>query len=140
MNSGQEAFDRYLARGKPAYEERKRLTPEEACQQIRSSGGVPVLAHPGQMRLQPEELRLFAKGLVEYGLCGMEVFYPNGKPSRISEEVRIAQDLGLEVTAGSDYHGAIKPSIVLGGTGCSWREQGLIVERLRARLRPGLAE
>jgi predicted metal-dependent phosphoesterase TrpH len=133
VSSTQEAFDRYLARGKPAYVERKRLTPEEACHQILASGGLPVLAHPAQLRFEIGELRDFVGTLVEEDLCGMEVFYPNRSPSRVAEEMQIAESFGLEVTAGSDYHGAGKPHIVLGGTGCPWVEQIAMVERLHAR-------
>ncbi|MER3460489.1 MAG: hypothetical protein C4303_04910, partial [candidate division GAL15 bacterium] len=44
--SFEEAFTRYLARGRPAYVERERFTPEEAVQVILQAGGVPVFAHP----------------------------------------------------------------------------------------------
>ena len=41
-----EAFDKYLGKGKPAYADRRRMTPENSIQLIREAGGVPVLAHP----------------------------------------------------------------------------------------------
>lgn len=135
VDSAQAAFDRYLARGRPAYVERKRLTPREACRQILTSGGLPVLAHPAQLRFEVSELRSFVRDLAGWGLCGMEVFYPSANSSRVAEGIRLAEEFGLVVTAGSDYHGAAKPHIALGKTGCPWPDQNLIVDRLRQRLK-----
>jgi len=135
VDSVQAAFDRYLARGRLAYVDRKRLSPEEACRQILASGGLPVLAHPAQLNFQVDQLRSFVKGLVDGGLCGIEVFYSRDNPSHVHEELQIAKDCGLIATAGSDYHGTAKSHIVLGGTGCPWPDQNLIVDRLREKLK-----
>ncbi len=42
----QDAFERYIGRNSPAYVERMKFTPAEACALIRRAGGLPVLAHP----------------------------------------------------------------------------------------------
>jgi predicted metal-dependent phosphoesterase TrpH len=136
VQSTQEAFDRFLARGRPAYVERTRLSPEEACRQILASGGLPVLAHPAQLNFGCGELVSFVRGLVDHGLCGIEAFYPDNDPSHVVEELRVAKELGLEVTAGSDFHGIAKPNVTLGGTVCPWPEQSPIVNRLRQKLQP----
>ena len=72
-----EAFDRYLANGKPAHVPRKRFTPEDAVRLLRRAGGVPVLAHPGLA--DRDEL---IPGLVEAGLMGIECYYPEHSPSQ----------------------------------------------------------
>src|SRR3990170_2924618 len=67
VKSLREAFDKYLAAGKPANVSRRRLTPIEAISMIRKVGGVPVLAHPGLADLDSK-----IPGMVEAGLQGIE--------------------------------------------------------------------
>ncbi|KXJ99225.1 MAG: DNA polymerase III PolC-type [Nitrospira sp. OLB3] len=54
VSSAKEAFDRYLANGRPAYVDRELPEPEEAVQWIREAGGIPVLAHPTWVRTSAE--------------------------------------------------------------------------------------
>ena len=55
VRSTQEAFDRYLAKGQPAYMDKVRLSPEESIAAIRAAGGVAVLAHPLQLKAGSDE-------------------------------------------------------------------------------------
>jgi len=74
-----EAFRRYIGPHGPAYAERYKLSPQQACLAIRAAGGVPVLAHPvppGRPLSDPKRLRVFLPGLVEAGLGGLECHYP----------------------------------------------------------------
>lgn len=105
----QEAFDRYIGKGKPAYVEKPRLTIKEAIGLITSAGGVPVLAHPKLAHADnsiPE--------LVRHGLRGIEVFYSKHTPQDVDRYLAIASQYDLLVTGGSDCHGEIKDSILLG--------------------------
>jgi len=104
-----EAFDRYLANGKPAHVPRKRFTPEDAVRLLRRAGGVPVLAHPGLA--DRDEL---IPGLVEAGLMGIECYYPEHSPSQRGAYAELCRRYGLVATGGSDFHG---PTVRAGNLG-----------------------
>lgn len=111
----QEAFDRYLGKGSPAYVEKKKLTPVEALQLIINAGGVPVLAHPYSLE-QPDakELEEILLRLMINGLKGIEVYYPKHTPEQTEVFVHLAEKLNLAVTGGTDFHGANKPDVEMG--------------------------
>ena len=95
-----EAFDGYIAEGKPAYVPKFKQTPFEAIDLIHQAGGVAVMAHP--MDTLRDEL---IPGFVEAGLKGLEVYYPNRSRRIIEFYERIADKHGLIKTGGSDAHG-----------------------------------
>jgi len=111
--SVKEAFDRYLGEGKPAYEGRYRLTAEDAVSLVRGAGGVATLAHPGVSKIEACDLaRLRAMGF-----DGVEAYHPDHVPSQLEKYLRIAAELDLVATAGSDFHGeAVAPDRALGTT------------------------
>jgi predicted metal-dependent phosphoesterase TrpH len=106
-----EAFDRYIGEGRPAYVQRFRLEAEEAVRLVRGAGGTVTVAHPGITGLERGELvRLKAAGAV-----GLETVHPEHNPSVREKYARLADELGLVPTAGSDYHGvAVSPGRRLG--------------------------
>ncbi|MHB0913222.1 MAG: PHP domain-containing protein [Armatimonadota bacterium] len=94
------AFGRFLVRGAPAYIPRYKITPFEAVRIIREAGGVAVLAHPGNTghdEVIPE--------LVEAGMRGIEVYHTDHNRVKTARYRRLAQQLGLIATGGSDFHG-----------------------------------
>jgi predicted metal-dependent phosphoesterase TrpH len=93
------AFRDLLTRGKPGYLPSNYITPAQAIDVIRDSGGVPVLAHPG--RLKDESI---VDELIEHGLAGLEVFYPSHSPAQTAHFRAKAARHGLVMTAGSDFH------------------------------------
>lgn len=103
VGTSQEAFERYLGRAAPAYIPRPKLMPEEAVEQIRAAGGVPVLAHPGWPNSGPVLERV--PQLVEHGLAGIEVYYPDHTPEMMAAYLAVAHRYALVVTGGTDYHG-----------------------------------
>lgn len=109
-----EAFDRFLASGKPAYADRRRLDAAGTLQLIRDAGGLPVLAHPFTLKMTVRDLRHFVGTLKEQGLGGLEVYYSEHKPDQVRDYGKIAKDLGLVATGGSDFHGAVSPGITMG--------------------------
>lgn len=120
-----EAFDRYLANGKPAYVPRDNTTPEEAVALLSRAGAVPVLAHP----FSTGDVEGTLRRLVPHGLRGMEVYYGEYAPERRDQLRAIADDWSLIPTGGSDYHGpAFKEGRELGSVPIP-RE---VVDRLRA--------
>jgi len=110
----QEAFARFLAKGKPAYVERFKLSASEGVARIREAGGVAVLAHPFTLGLRFRKLRAFIAELVEHGLQGIEVFYPEHGPELRQQYQSIAKEFALVMTGGSDFHGDANPDICIG--------------------------
>lgn len=100
----QEAFDRYLADGGPAWVPHEGLAPREAIELVRGSGGAPVLAHPASLRMPPRELGAFVHRLTSYGLLGIEVHRPEHTPERRDHLTGIARRLRLVAAGGSDFH------------------------------------
>jgi predicted metal-dependent phosphoesterase TrpH len=98
--STEEAFDKYLGRGGPAYVERTKITPQDAVQIILRARGIPVLAHPG-WGVKEEMI----PPLVEAGLEGLEVYYPDHTPAMVTRYLEITRRLGLLATGGTDFHG-----------------------------------
>jgi hypothetical protein len=111
----QEAFDRYLGKGAPAYVEKKKLSPVEAIQLITNAGGIPVLAHPYSLdEHDPRGLEQIVRELMTSGLKGIEVYYPKHTPDQTELFLRLAEKLGLAVTGGTDFHGANTPEVRIG--------------------------
>ena len=99
----------YLRGGKPAFVPLEEVSTLMAIQKIKRMGGIPVLAHPSDTG---EEKIL---QLVESGLEGLEVYTPYHTPGEQEAFRSFAEDHGLLVTAGSDFHGkGIKPDVDLG--------------------------
>jgi hypothetical protein len=115
VNTVQEAFDRYLGKGAPAYVDKFRFDPEEAMELIREAGGIPVLAHPFTLHIpSPHQLDALLGELAPLGLMGIEVFYPEHTKDQISLYKDLAQKHDLLVTGGSDYHGIEGDKVEIG--------------------------
>lgn len=114
VTSAKEAFDRYLANGRPAFVDRELPLPAQAVQWIREAGGVPVLAHPTWVRTSADGLRTLVRDLKVTGLGGIEVHYSTHTPSQTTEYLALAKQCDLVVTGGSDFHGVTKPDIEVG--------------------------
>lgn len=104
----------YCSQGKPAYAHMEYPAMEEAVQVIHSSGGIAVLAHPGANCAGRDELVTRA---ISLGLDGIEAYTSYHLPDQAARYARIAEDNGLFVTCGSDFHGKTKPDVRLGGHG-----------------------
>jgi len=112
-----QAFSRYLRKGKPFYSPKEGLKFEEAASLIRSSGGIPVLAHPMSLFIAWGRLPGLIKELKERGLAGIEAWHPTAKPSSCRRLETLAKSLGLYITEGSDFHGLTRPDRKLGYSG-----------------------
>lgn len=109
-----EAFERYLAGGRPGYVGRYAAPLTDAIRLVRAAGGVTVIAHVwGRSGRQwPGEAELAA--LQRAGLSGIEVDHQDHSPPARDELRAIARNLGLVVTGSSDYHGSGKKGHELG--------------------------
>lgn len=101
VKSIEEAFDRFLSRGKPAYVPKPKWTLEEAIAAIRQAGGLSVVAHPIWYR-DPE--KVVALGTAA-GLDGLEVIHADQDGQKENAFGALAEREGLLKSAGSDYHG-----------------------------------
>jgi 3',5'-nucleoside bisphosphate phosphatase len=115
VGSTQEAFDRYLADGRPGNIPKVRLVPEEAMELLHAAGGRAVLAHPSSLAF-PDEASFDAEiaRLREAGLDGLEAYYSQHTPEQTARFLALATRLGLRVSGGSDFHGRSKPHVQLG--------------------------
>ncbi len=99
--SVEDAFNRLIGHGAPAYVRREGLGPEDAIAAIRAAGGLPVLAHfreaPGRIDIVRE--------LVDAGLAGLEVYYRTFEAETVEAVGAVATSLGMLATGGTDYHG-----------------------------------
>ncbi|MDJ0720089.1 MAG: PHP domain-containing protein [Desulfobacterales bacterium] len=110
-----EAFERYLGSGRPAYVDKYRIGCETAIQLIRGAGGAPVLAHPALVAPEGEwRLEDLVRHLQSCGLMGIEAYYPEHSPRQTRTYLAWAAHLDLVATGGTDFHGAITPDIELG--------------------------
>jgi predicted metal-dependent phosphoesterase TrpH len=114
VGSAKEAFDRYLAEGRPAFVSRQLPEPEEAVAWIRDAGGVAVLAHPTWVKESSEGLSRLVERLRAAGLGGIEVHYSTHNTKQTGEYLSLAKRFDLLVTGGSDFHGLTKPDIHVG--------------------------
>ncbi|MGI6149065.1 MAG: PHP domain-containing protein [Firmicutes bacterium] len=94
-----EAFEQWIGAGRPAYVPRPKMSPEEAIELIRASGGVPVLAHPGLLHDLSTVQRLAP--LLE----GLEVVHSAHTPEQTVLFQQLARELNLLPAGGSDCHG-----------------------------------
>jgi predicted metal-dependent phosphoesterase TrpH len=109
VGSTQEAFGKFIGDKCPAYIAGFKLSPYEAIKLIKDVGGIPVLAHPYTLSrddLMPQ--------FIDYGLMGLEVYYPEHTQGMINFYLSFAQKYNLLVTGGSDCHGDAKPEAKIG--------------------------
>lgn len=99
-----EAFEKYLGVSGRAYVRSKRLTPIEAVKLIKKYGGFASVAHPKKYLLD-KRLEMLVSGLKQFGLDGLEIFYPSHTDKDIEELSGLAARNRLLPTGGSDFHG-----------------------------------
>jgi predicted metal-dependent phosphoesterase TrpH len=95
-----DAFARYLGRGRPAYVEKPLPTLQQVADLVHAVGGIAVAAHLGDHGTEGQ-IRQFQEG----GLDGLEVRHPSHSPGAERRLTGIAQRLGLAISGGSDWHG-----------------------------------
>lgn len=106
VRSFQEAFDRFLKKGAPAYVEKFRFRATEALHFMKEAGGVVVLAHPKTLGLNGySEVESLLLQLVKDGLKGLEVYYPEHSALEVSQYKALAERCDLVITGGTDFHG-----------------------------------
>lgn len=101
--SYQQAFNKYIGEGRPAFEKKSDVTPEQTIKLIAEAGGLSFLAHPG--RSIEEETLIH---LIKAGLDGIEVIHPSHTPQLVEHYRGIVNEYCLLESGGSDFHGGLK--------------------------------
>ena len=114
--TSQDAFDKYLI---DAYNKTRQtskgLQYQECLELITNSGGIPVLAHPKSLELSEKEFLILLKEMISCGLKGIDVYHTSHSKEEMDHYLEIANQYGLLISGGSDFHGkTIKPDIELG--------------------------
>jgi predicted metal-dependent phosphoesterase TrpH len=130
VKNREQAFSRYLGRGKPLYVPKAGLEFDEAAAAIKSAGGIAVLAHPMSLYVAWGRLPELVRNLKERGLDGLEAWHPTAKVRSCRRLEELGRTLGLYVTAGSDFHGEARPERRLGITAGDRKIEDSILEGL----------
>lgn len=132
----QQAFDRYFAKGRPCYVDRTGLDLELAVKAIKSSGGIPVQAHPLSMYISWGKLEDKIIEIQGTGVEGLEAWHPGIRVAEAYRLEELAHKLGMIVTAGSDFHGEkVRADRKIGHTaGKSTIEDKYYYEELKPKL------
>jgi predicted metal-dependent phosphoesterase TrpH len=101
VKDSREAFERFLAAGRPAFVPKDRLDVRDAIEITHAAGAIAVWAHPGsdgrRARLEP---------LVAMGLDGIEIRHPSHNQEDVKRITALAEFFGILKSGGSDWHGA----------------------------------
>jgi len=103
VRSAQEAFDRYIGRGRPAFVASARVPCMEAIEAIHAAGGLAFVGHPGLGGVRKK-----LPQLLTLPFDGIEAYHPQHKPGRVDEFIQVAEANHLLVAGGSDCHGRAK--------------------------------
>jgi hypothetical protein len=125
IGSLDEAFEKYLKKGRPAWVPKTKMSALEAVELIHQAGGLAVMAHPGLNRTDE-----IIPDLVDAGLDGIECFHTKHSTTMAERYLEIAEKYNLLVTGGSDCHGFSKVKPLIGTVKLPYEH----VEKLKAKV------
>lgn len=128
------AFKQYLAYGRPAYLPKEILSVAQGLALLKTLGASPVLAHPC-LSLPLAAISELVAALVPQGLLGLEAYHSEHNAAETRFVVGLAQQYGLTLSGGSDFHGDAKPHIALGKGRGGLRVPLYVLENLKAQRR-----
>jgi len=131
----EEAFQRFLGQGGMAYIPKEKLTPDAAIRAVHADGGLAILAHPYLLTQNPTRLEALLTELKGQGMDGVEVFYTEHSDKYTELVATLAEKLGLLKSGGSDFHGTVKPNILLGRGHGGLFVQGRLLDAMKAARR-----
>lgn len=95
-----DAYNKYINDESNVYVQRKTVSPHDAVEIIYDAGGIPVFAHPFDVDIAES----LTKELMSFGLRGIEAYHRKHSPAIVEYYSTIAEQLGLIITGGSDFH------------------------------------
>jgi 3',5'-nucleoside bisphosphate phosphatase len=110
----EDAFRRYIGEDAPTFVERESPATEDLIRLIRDGGGLPVVAHPIRLSLDPDDLKNVLRSLKDAGLVGLEIYHSEHDAELQNIYRELAEQLDLLPTGGSDFHGSVKRDTALG--------------------------
>ncbi len=120
-----DAFERFLKKNRPAWVPKFKISALDAIELIHQADGLAVMAHPGLNRADE-----IIPALVRAGLDGVECFHTKHTPTAGEHYVRLAKELGVLITGGSDCHGLNKGKPLIGTVKLPYEH----VEQLKAAI------
>ncbi len=129
-----QAFQKYLKKNGRAYVAAAKFPVIDIIRTVKNAGGVAVLAHPTSIDKTLATIPGLVRNLAVSGLDGIEAFYPGHSAKTCRQLCDLAAQFGLIITGGSDFHGAMKPEIHLGGAPIMPPIPYRLLEGLRERL------
>ena len=130
VGSLDEAFERFLKKGKPAWAPKFKMSAPEAIELIHHAGGLAVLAHPGLSRADEA-----IAALIRSGLDGLECFHTKHSTNVTEHYLQLAEEHGLAVTGGSDCHGMSKGKPLIGTLKLPYQYVEWLEQRRDARVK-----
>ncbi len=131
VSSTEQAFDKWLEVGRPAYVPREKISVSEAAELLLSECAVPVLAHPSLLDMPDEAFLPLLGEWTNRGVMGVEVYHPANR-GRFPYYESLARKMNLLVTGGSDYHDDERGMI--GETSDAWTAAESDVRALQAAI------
>jgi 3',5'-nucleoside bisphosphate phosphatase len=133
VKDAQQAFDRYLKKGSPAYVEKFRFEVKAAIRMIARAGGIPVLGHPVTLNCSTLQLETEIAAWKDLGLQGLEVYYAEHDAVQTRLYAELARRYGLVATGGSDFHGNMIKGVELGSGRGSLRIPYSVLDELKKK-------
>ena len=109
-----DAFDKYLAKGKPCYIPMRRLSTEDAVRLILRAGGIAVCAHPVLYHMNDTSMIQLLSLLRTFGVRGIEAIHSANTMEDEMKYKAMARELDMFITGGSDFRGVLRPDVDLG--------------------------
>jgi len=109
-----DAFKKYLVKGRSCYVKRVMFSPEESIRIIKDAGGIAIMAHASTVSTDYYELYAEVKRLKEIGLDGIECYYNDYSEEFSKMCIKICDELDLLKSGGSDFHGENKVGVEIG--------------------------
>jgi predicted metal-dependent phosphoesterase TrpH len=105
VRTRQTAFDKYIGKDRPLYDEIAGVPLAEAVEAVKSSGGVAVVAHPLSLHVAWGKMGDLFAFFKRKGVEGIEAWHPAARVNECERLEALAGKAGLFITAGSDFHG-----------------------------------
>jgi predicted metal-dependent phosphoesterase TrpH len=130
VKNREQAFSRYLGRGRPCYFPKEGLRLAQALSLIKECGALAVLAHPLSLYTAWSRFPDLLRELAGRGLDGIEAWHPTAKPQVCRRFERLGKELGLRITWGSDFHSESRSGRRLGFSAGGYKIEKAVLDAI----------